>query len=122
MRLTEKQYRALGSPKPHKRALAHSGKPQSRLAVYFHGLPTPTPEYRFAPPRRWRFDLAFVDQKVAIEQEGGVWIQGRHSRGAGMVKDMEKYNAAGLLGWRVFRFTPQQIQSGEARLFMLKAL
>ena len=85
----------------------------------FYGLPVlPITEYRFSPPRRWRFDFAWPTWMIAVEQEGGVWIQGRHSRGAGMVKDMEKYNTAALLGWRVFRFTPQQIKSGEAYLFI----
>lgn len=78
------------------------------------GLPTPAAEVRFHPTRRWRFDWAFVPELVAVEVEGGVFIAGRHSRGAGMVKDMEKYNAAALLGWRVLRVTPSQIVNGEA--------
>ncbi len=94
----------------------------SSATTAFLGLPSPIPEYRFHPDRRWRFDWAWPDRLIAVEQEGGVWIQGRHSRGAGMVKDMEKYNEAGRLGWRVFRFTPQQIKSGEAYLFMLPLL
>ena len=95
-------------------------RPALPLAIYFKGLPAGEIEFRFAPPRRWRFDLAWPDLKVAVEQEGGVWIQGRHSRGAGMVADMSKYNEAALLGYRVFRFTPQQIKSGEAYQFMLR--
>ena len=90
------------------------------LSIYFHGLPKPVSEHRFSPPRRWRFDLAWPMQKVAIEQEGGLWIQGRHNRAPGMIADMEKYNHAALLGWRVFRFTPQQIKSGEAIEFMMQ--
>lgn len=92
------------------------------ISAYFGKLPKPISEYRFAPPRRWRFDLAWITIKVAVEQEGGVWIQGRHSRGAGMVKDMEKYNEATRLGWRVFRFTPQQIHSLQAEAFMKRVL
>lgn len=88
------------------------------LSVYFSKLPKPVPEYRFAPPRRWRFDLAWPGVKVAVEQEGGLWISGRHNRAPGMIKDMEKYNTAALLGWRVFRFTPQQIQRLEAESSM----
>ena len=67
------------------------------------------PEYRFCPDRRWRFDYALLQQKIAIEVEGGVWISGRHSRGAGMIADMEKYNSATILGWRVLRYTPQEL-------------
>lgn len=66
-------------------------------------------EYRFHPTRRWRFDYAIPSHKIAIEVEGGVWIQGRHTRGSGFIKDMEKYNAAAALGWRLIRVTPQNL-------------
>lgn len=66
-------------------------------------------EYRFHPRRRWRFDYANPKFKVAIEQEGGIWIKGRHNRGKGFLNDMEKYNTATLMGWRVLRYTPQNI-------------
>lgn len=74
----------------------------------------PTPEYRFHATRRWRFDFAWPDRKVALEVEGGVFIQGRHSRGVGMVKDMEKYGEAAVQGWRVLRVTPKQVIDGTA--------
>jgi hypothetical protein len=51
---------------------------------------------------------------VALEIDGAVWTQGRHTRGSGYVKDMEKLNAAAELGWRVFRYTPQMVESGAA--------
>jgi very-short-patch-repair endonuclease len=70
---------------------------------------SPKEEYRFHPKRRWRFDLAIPELKVAIEIEGGIWTGGRHTRGTGYQKDMEKYNAAQMLGWKVFRYTPQQL-------------
>lgn len=85
------------------------------------GLPAPIPEYRFHPTRKWRFDYCWVAQKVALEVEGGVWVRGRHSRGAGMIGDMEKYNRATVLGWRVLRTTPQTLKSRET-LQMLTAL
>lgn len=66
-------------------------------------------EHRFDPARRWRFDFAHPASRVAIEIEGGVWTGGRHTRGKGFIGDLEKYNAAALAGWAVFRFTPQQI-------------
>lgn len=78
-----------------------------------HGIPAPTPEYRFHPERKWRFDFAWPDKLLALEIEGGVFTGGRHSRGAGMLADMEKYNAAAILGWRVLRCVPRQL-SGEA--------
>jgi len=64
-----------------------------------------THEYRFHPVRRWRFDHANPEYKVAIEYEGGIWTNGRHTRGTGYKNDCDKYNAAQLLGWRVLRYT-----------------
>lgn len=77
------------------------------------GLPEPELERRFHPRRRWRFDLAWPAQKVAVEIEGGTWVNGRHTRPAGYAGDLEKYNSAALAGWLVLRYTPDQITSGE---------
>lgn len=65
-------------------------------------------EYRFLPTRKWRFDYAFPSIRVAIEIDGGVWINGRHNRPSGFLGDMEKFNAAATLGWVVLKFTPQE--------------
>lgn len=70
------------------------------------GLPAPVAEYRFEPTRKWRFDWCWPDQRVALEVDGGIWTQGRHTRGAGWEKDTEKLNAAQAAGWRVLRCTP----------------
>ena len=74
----------------------------------------PETEYRFHPPRRWRFDFAWPDQRLAVECEGGVYSGGRHVRGSGFEKDVEKYNQASLDGWRLLRFTGAMINGGEA--------
>lgn len=58
--------------------------------------------------RRWRFDYAFPSVRVAVEIDGGVWINGRHNRPSGYLRDMEKFNAAASLGWLVQHFTPQE--------------
>jgi len=65
-------------------------------------------EHRFHATRLWRFDYALPSSRIAIEIEGGVHSNGRHTRGVGFISDMEKYNAAVSLGWRLFRFTPEQ--------------
>lgn len=83
-----------------------------------YGIKTPEREYKFHEKRKWRFDYAWPDKKIAVEKEGGVWSHGRHTRGSGFVKDMEKYNEAGRLGWRVFRFVPRDFQIGIAQSFM----
>jgi len=74
----------------------------------------PEREYKFHPKRKWRFDFALPDRMVAIEIEGGVWSGGRHTRGSGYIKDLEKYNQAALMGWAILRFTSDQVISGEA--------
>ena len=74
-----------------------------------------TPEYAFAKSigRKWRFDFALA-KGFAVEIDGGIWTQGRHSRGAGMEADFEKLNAAVLLGWRVLRFSTGMVKDGTA--------
>lgn len=78
-----------------------------------YNMPMPVGEHRFWPERLFRFDYAWLDQKIALEVEGGTWTGGRHGRGKGMKSDMEKYNRAVLMGWRVLRCTPDQLRSGE---------
>lgn len=67
--------------------------------------PVPVSEHKFCDERDWRFDFSWLQQKVAVECEGGIWTRGRHTRGVGFEKDCEKYNRATADGWRVFRCT-----------------
>ena len=71
-------------------------------------------EHRFHPEREWRFDFYLPQSRVAIEVEGGVWTQGRHTRGKGYIGDMEKYNEAQAMGIKVLRFTPEQLLKPKA--------
>lgn len=82
----------------------------------------PETEYRFDPKRRWRFDFAWPEERLAVEIEGGVWSDGRHTRGNGFTKDCEKYNEATLAGWRVLRVTGEQIRDGSAVNWIMRAL
>lgn len=89
------------------------------------GLPEPVREVKFHPVRRWRFDLAwecYPHKPIGVEVDGGVYVQGRHSRGAGIEKDCEKYAEAMVLGWRVLRVTPRHIQTGQALAWIEKLL
>ncbi len=80
------------------------------------GLPQPIREHRFHPTRKWQFDLAYPDLKLAFEYEGGIWVAGRHNRGGGYAKDIEKYNTAALMGWRVFRMYGDMIFKGQREM------
>lgn len=86
------------------------------------GLPEPEREAMFARPRKWRLDFFWPRQRLAVEVEGGVWIQGRHNRGAGMIADMAKYNEAALRGIRVLRVAAEHIRSGVALNWITTAL
>lgn len=72
-------------------------------------------EWPFHPSRRWRFDVALPLRKVAVEVEG---LNGRHQRTAGFLRDMEKYDEAVILGWRVLRVTARQLESGDALVLL----
>lgn len=78
------------------------------------GLPSFEREYRFSTLRKWQIDFAWPDYKLAVEIEGGAWIQGRHNRAKSFLLDIEKYNTLALHGFWLLRFTPQQIETGEA--------
>jgi len=73
------------------------------------GLMEPVPEWVFHPVRKWRFDYAWPLVKLALEIEGGIWTQGRHTRGAGAMEDLEKYSEAAILGWRVIYCVPDEL-------------
>lgn len=77
-------------------------------------LPDPIFEFRFHDTRQWRFDLAWTDKRVAVEVEGGVYTNGRHTRGKGYEADIRKYNEAQLMGWRVLRYSTGQVRAGIA--------
>ena len=75
--------------------------------VLAENMPKPQEEYPFSKGLgiRHRFDFAFIESKIAVEVEGNAW----NVRGGGshmQDSDLEKYNLAALLGWRVLRFSP----------------
>jgi len=72
-------------------------------------LPEPEAEVLFIPKRRFRLDRAFKTQKLGIELDGGVFSRGRHVRGAGFERDLEKMNLAVLNGWRVLRYSTNML-------------
>ena len=74
-------------------------------------------EYKFHPTRRWRFDFYLPDFLTAIEIEGGIYTQGRHTRPQGYTNDCEKYNAAQLLGFKVLRYPSSYIISQQEKVY-----
>ncbi len=86
------------------------------------GLPEPVREYRFHDTRRWRLDFAYPEHMLALEVEGGTWVNGRHNRALGLEADCEKYNTATLMGWKVLRVTGNMVNDGRALMLLEEAL
>lgn len=84
---------------------------QAQFMAYIDaaGLPTPQPECRFDENRRWRWDWCWPREKLALEIDGGAYIAGRHTQGAGFEADMEKHSAGAALGWRLLRIPPKHL-------------
>ena len=57
-----------------------------------------------------------------VEVDGGSWIAGRHTSGAGFAADCEKLNEATILGYRVLRVTPAMVDDGSALALVERAL
>ncbi len=100
--------------KPKRKAVK---RPKPSYALFFAmlaraGVAQPELEYQFHETRKWRFDMVWRDCKLALEIDGGVWINGGHNRGSGYERDTEKRNEAAILGWRLIRCQPKDIQTG----------
>lgn len=93
-----------------------------RLLCRLHGLPEPTTEHAFAKPRRWRFDYAWIDRRVALEVDGGIWTGGRHTSGHGFTADIEKLNEAAVLGWCVVRCIPKDLAAETTFTWIRRAI
>lgn len=106
--MTADEYRKLVNASPLERRFA-------ALWDEIGGEPFKT-EHPFAKPRRWKFDFAWPDQKVAVEIEGGTFVRGRHQRPKGFRADCEKYDMAVELGWRVLRYTDQDLRERSAEV------
>jgi very-short-patch-repair endonuclease len=95
---------------------------QIEILVRIGELPEPEREFRFYPLRMWRADFAWPDHKLLVELEGGIFAKfqrrgqafGWHQSVERMLGDIEKYNMAVLLGFRVLRYSGKEVRSGLA--------
>ena len=115
-RMNHKDYKALIED--------HKSHLEFLFAFQLHeaGAPEPEKEYRFHQERKWRFDFAWTERKLAVEIEGGTFKKSRHTSGDGFHRDCEKYNTATLDGWIILRFDSKMVNSGEAANTTLHAL
>jgi very-short-patch-repair endonuclease len=74
-------------------------------------------EYRFAPPRRYRWDFCHPESKVAIEIQGGIFMKkSGHNTGSGVTKDYKKACLAAAKGWKIFYLSSSMITENYLKL------
>lgn len=86
------------------------------------GLPLGEGQCRIVPGRQFVWDRCWRNQRVAVEVQGGIWINGAHSRGSGVERDSIKQSMAAALGWRVLPITKSMIEDGTAVALIAQAL
>lgn len=94
-----------------KKAIKTKWEDRFRTLVKGLGAPPWREQYLFHVSRKWRFDFAWPERKIAFEMEGAIWMRGGggHSHPLGIEKDIEKYNSAALAGWCVIRITDKML-------------
>lgn len=81
-------------------------------------------QFYYARPRKLRADFAFPDARLLAEVNGGIFTKTKNAHGSitGILADIDRLNMATLAGWRMLRFTPQSVRSGEALQLIEMAL
>lgn len=78
-------------------------------------FPAPKEEVLFHPTRKWRFDLAWPDFKIAVEYQGGIFSRlASHSSVTNMLRDQEKANEAVLHDWILITVNARTVISAQA--------
>lgn len=127
--MSEAQARRIEEPKPEEVFYSH--------VKLFRG-PLPLRQHMFAKEqigRRWTFDFAWPEYKLAVEIEGmaveircrkcfgnELIVRGRHGSVGGFKEDCVKYNSALSLGWSVLRFAASDVNSKDPISFTLREL
>jgi very-short-patch-repair endonuclease len=76
-----------------------------------NGINLPVKEHMGIPGRKYRFDYAWLTEKVAVEIQGGVYTKHAHGSVTGILAGYRKANECAKFGWRVLYFTPAEMKS-----------
>jgi very-short-patch-repair endonuclease len=117
-------------PEPAPTYNVRAGMTELEAAFHFYwrilAVDAPRPEHdtQFHPDRQWRADFLWRDHRVIVECEGGHWMStGNFGKGHGhptrFEEDVEKYNAATALGYKVFRCTTKLLRENPERFVKL---
>ena len=106
--------------------MASNNKKQCEAELELHLRARKIPykaQYRFHPTRLFRFDFAFPEHRLGVEVQGLTDIQrtkrgklfiGRHQSPEGVKRDLEKFDEAMRLGWRIYLCEQEMVSSGRA--------
>ncbi len=79
------------------------------------GLPEPARQAKLLPDRKFLWDFAWKDHRLAVEVQGGVFLpKSGHNTGTGITRDCEKLCLIVVEGWRCLLVTGAQVRSGAA--------
>jgi len=105
------------------------------LPLAAEGYPLPLRQILFAPDRDYRFDFCWPAIRLGVELDGGLtgrrnpqtgeWEHGKrsgHTSLTGYTRMCAKQNEAMCRDFKVLRFTPAQVASGEAWSWTERAL
>ena len=70
-------------------------------------------EFQFCKDRKFKSDYYLPQLNLIIECEGGIYTGQAHGSIKGILRDIEKYNLATILGYKVLRYTPDRLYSNE---------
>jgi very-short-patch-repair endonuclease len=74
-------------------------------------------EYQFVEGRKFRADIAFCLEKIAVEVQGQC-----HRIRSKFDRDIERTQVAFLAGWRILPIAPKQVKDGTALALIKEAL
>ncbi len=58
--------------------------------------------------------MAEIRHKLLVEVQGGIWTQGRHTRGLGYQADCLRMAEAQIAGWDILYVTTEMVEDGSA--------
>lgn len=108
---------------------AVTSAPEDLLAFQLKAVPEKPlfkRQFRIHPQRKFMADFFFPGVRgrspLVVEVDGGGWVNGRHSRGAGIERDAEKSFLIASIPARLMRVTPSQVKKGDALKWILEVL
>lgn len=84
------------------------------LSLIASHLPKPALQFKAVEGRDYAWDFAWPEHGLLVELNGGTWIAGGHSTGAGQRRDSIKQNLAALHGFKTMAITTDMIRDGTA--------